>query len=343
MDKSSLNDYTANIEKGHSHMMEACDEFFDKTEKDEIDICKSAKVLIQIDSTAIESHVDMVLEQVESGHWDFGYHLLSIVMGFVGNHGMGGGGTISKKNCNIVLDCNGLPTIILAFKHHAFHLLELQVKAPFDAAQFEKESKEREKWFCLYANILYIMLTVLSWNPSEDVLEELQYDLFERNVRDRVKYNKKEDSDHFFIVLMRLLKKSLSNEVTDRYNVHSLKKLTMLMHKTLHILFLCDVENPTRKSYSKLGMVLQKERSKSLKLKVLTESKSAYLKENQASFSKPVEEAINVYNKAREKKDKDVNLELPRAMIDNPTTTEVLYVSFSRLCLLQFVTEVNVG
>lgn len=332
MNKSALEDYTSDIERGHTQLLDACDEFFEKRESAEIALCKSSDILNTFGNEVTESTIIYILEKIEACHWEYGYHLLSVVMGYAGNSiGITGSFSISKKNCSTVLDCNGLNTIIYAFKHHAFALANVEFSPSIPMEQFEKVCKEKEKWFNLYANILYVFLTVLSWNPSKEVLEELKYDLFDRNVNEsRTQYGKKENSEHFLIVLLTLLRTSVLNDATDRGNIHSLKKLVMLMHKTLHILFICDADNSHKKKYTKITKVLQKERSKSMRLKVAPETKEAYIKVNQGNASKIVEEAIGVYQKAPEKKDtseKVADNTLPRALIENPSMKEVLYVS----------------
>lgn len=331
MKKGVIEDYTSDIERGHALLLEACDEFFDKSEALTFHTCKGSDLLKSIGATAIDKELDKIISKIEGSHWEYGYHLLAIVMGYVGTQGSGGSTSVAKANCNIILESNALPTILMAFKHHAFVLADIQINRLIDTEKFEKECKEKEKWFNLYSNILYIFLTMQSWNPSQDVLEELKYDLFERGVVNRTKYGQKQDSEHFFLVLVKLVKKTLFHEVSDIYNIHSLKKLCMLMHKTLHILFLCDVDNiQKKKGYTKLTKVLEKERAKSLKLKVSTETKAAYIKQNQDNISsKLVEEAIDIYNRAPEKKENNkTNVTLPRALIESPSTTETLYVSW---------------
>ncbi|KAG2372830.1 hypothetical protein C9374_013110 [Naegleria lovaniensis] len=330
MNKSALEDYTSDIERGHTQLLDACDEFFEKRESAEIAICKSSDILNLFGNEVTERNVIFILEKIEACHWEYGYHLLAVVMGYASNaNSVTGGFANSKKNCSTVLDCNGLGTIIYAFKHHAFALANIEVSHSIPTEQLEKMCKEKEKWFNLYANILYVFLTVLSWSPSKEVLDELKYDLFDRNVNEsRTQYGKKENSEHFFIVLLTLLRKSVLSDATDRANIHSLKKLVMLMHKTLHILFICDADNSHKKKYTKITKVLQKERSKSMRLKVAQEMKEAYIKVNQGNASKIVEEAIDVYQKAPEKKDtseKVTDSSIPRALIENPSMKEVLY------------------
>ncbi|KAL9658022.1 hypothetical protein ABK040_012261 [Willaertia magna] len=306
-DKNLMEDYSYQIEKGHNYLLELCNEFFDFIEVDVIENDKNQlnnlfKDKSLTNSSSIEDTIESLLNDIESCKWQSGHLLLALALGFIGPTQQGGN---AKKCCQTILDCNGISILIFAFQLHASKFLDfvkLQMISTTTISIEEKEFKEKEKYFNLFTNLLFIVITILSWNPSnsEDnhnntILEELRYDLFEKE--------EERKEQHFFFYLYSFLKEV---EFLPQH-VISLKKITMLMHRTLHVLFLCDQHsknsnNQKRIRNSRLSLMFQKE--KHIKLKLLRESKSEFLKEVKGFDSKILKEASDVVLKAPEKKSK---------------------------------------
>ncbi|KAL0479055.1 hypothetical protein AKO1_007886 [Acrasis kona] len=217
---------------GHSNLYEACNEFLNEYELQEIQKSKQAfEALIQsgdygistsfrgCDHQECEAFVEDCLERVErNSNSDAGYCLLYIVLGC---YGAVQGDDFSSKNrsqmdnmksnCKLLLDCNALPTIYNAFQRHAFAVIDGKTKD--------------SRLVNLYSNILYIFLTTVMWKWEEratiEQVNDVRYDLFGN------------EKTHMTRVLVLLLKESI---VTNTNPYMPLNKIILLLWKSLYIL-----------------------------------------------------------------------------------------------------------